>query len=75
MSESTLTIFPNSEYAELSDTIFAFLLSEEQGGTIEPRVVFDPDILDGEEAEELAYEIIDLLQKRDILTPIDPILH
>lgn len=73
--DETLTIFPTSEYEALADTMFAILLSLKPDDVIEPRVVFDPDILDEDEAEEIAYEILDLLQKRNILTPTDPVLH
>lgn len=75
MEETTLTIFPTSEYEALADTMFAILLSIEPDDTIEPRVVFDPDILDEDEAEDIAREILDLLQSRNILTPADPVLH
>ena len=74
MDEETLTIFPTSEYEALEGTIFAILLSYD-GEDIEPRVVYDPDILDGDEAEEVAYEILDLLQKRNIIIPKNPTLN
>jgi hypothetical protein len=76
MEESTLTIFPTSEYEALEGTVFAVLLSySDDGEEVEPRVVYDADIIDAEEAEEVAYEILDLLQKRDIIIPQNPQLH
>jgi hypothetical protein len=72
--EETLTIFPTSEYEELEDTMFAFLMSFD-GETVEPKVVFDPDIIDSDEAEEIALEILDILQRRDIIIPESPTLN
>jgi len=68
------TIFPTSEYEELSDTLFAVLLTYDGDG-VEPRVVYDPDIIDGDEAEEITREILNLLQSRDIITPSNPTLN
>ena len=68
------TIFPTSEYEELSDTLFAVLLTYD-GGVIEPRVVYDSDIIDEDEAEELTQEILNLLQSRNIIIPSNPTLN
>jgi hypothetical protein len=74
MGEETLTIFPTSEYKELGDTLFALLLSYEDD-SVEPRVVYDSEQLDADEAEEIAMEILDILQRRDIIIPQSPTLN
>ena len=72
--EETITIFPTDEHEALTDTIFAFILYHEDD-TVEPRMVFDPNIIDENEATEIAEEIIEILQKRNIIFPTEPILN